>query len=115
MLVTITGLNHYYKTKPFKINGILKLKKEYDNVYDDEAIKVELPFVGVVGYVANSSYTVYSGTMSAGRIYDKIDDYTYAKILVITHSSVIAEVMNKYEVENVSGNIFENAETEYMF
>ncbi len=38
VLVTITGLAHYYGTKPFKVGAVIKLKKEYDNKYDDEAI-----------------------------------------------------------------------------
>ena len=36
VLVTITGLAHYYGTKPFKVGAVIKLKKEYDNKYDDE-------------------------------------------------------------------------------
>ncbi len=71
VLVTITGLAHYYGTKPFKVGAVIKLKKEYDNKYDDEAIRAQLPYIGTVGYVANSTYTVYSGTYSAGRLYDK--------------------------------------------
>lgn len=39
VLVTITGLAHYYGTKPFKVGAVIKLKKEYDNKYDDEAIR----------------------------------------------------------------------------
>ena len=62
VLVTITGLAHYYGTKPFKVGAVIKLKKEYDNKYDDEAIRAQLPYIGTVGYVANSTYTVYSGS-----------------------------------------------------
>ena len=29
VLVTITGLAHYYGTKPFKVGAVIKLKKEY--------------------------------------------------------------------------------------
>lgn len=41
VLVTITGLAHYYGTKPFKVGAVIKLKKEYDNKYDDEAIRAQ--------------------------------------------------------------------------
>lgn len=68
--ITITGLNHYYDKKPFEINCILKLVKEPDNEYDDEAIRAELPYIGTVGYVANSTNTVFKGTVSSGRLYD---------------------------------------------
>ena len=71
--VTITGLNNYYNKKPFEVGKIVKLVKEPDNQYDSEAIAVVLPFIDKVGYVANSTSTVYKGTVSAGRLYDKID------------------------------------------
>lgn len=93
IFVTITGANHYYRLKPFKVGGIVKLEKDTDNYFDCEAIKVTLPYIGTVGYVANSSDTCFLGTYSAGRLYDKIDDFCYAKICFITHSSVIAKVI----------------------
>ena len=109
--ITITGLNHYYGKKPFEIGRVFKIIKEPDNDYDDEAIFAFLPFIEKIGYVANSTNTVYQGTVSAGRIYDKIDDYAYAKTMFITHSSVIAIVLDKDDVENSdddkSGNEFE--------
>lgn len=49
VLVTIAGLAHYYGTKPFKVGAVIKLKKEYDNKYDDEAIRAQLPYIGTVG------------------------------------------------------------------
>lgn len=98
--ITITGVNFYYEMKPFKIGGIVKLVKEPDNEYDKEAIQVVMPFIDKVGYVANSVKTVYAGTMSAGRIYDKIEDTAYAKIRFITHTAVIAEICQK-KTENI--------------
>ena len=55
--VTITGMNHYYDMKPFKIGKRLKCIKEPDNDYDEEAIRVVLKHIGTIGYVANSVYT----------------------------------------------------------
>ncbi len=97
--VTITGINNYYGKKPFEIGRIIRLVKEPDNTHDEEAIFAFLPFIEKIGYVANSKHTVYSGTVSAGRLYDKIDDYAYARVMFVTHSSVIALVMNKEDVE----------------
>lgn len=97
--ITITGLNHYYGQKPFEIGRLIKLVKEPDNEYDAEAIAAVLPFIDKIGYVANSTNTVYQGTVSAGRLYDKIDDYAYARIMFITHTSAIALVLNKCDVE----------------
>lgn len=97
--VTITGLNHYYGKKPFEIGRIIKLVKEPDNEYDKEAIAAFLPFIDKIGYVANSTNTVYDGTISAGRLYDKIEDYAYGKIMFVTHSSAIVLVLDKEDVE----------------
>lgn len=97
--VTITGLNHYYGRKPFEIGRIIRLIKEPDNEYDKEAIAAILPFIDKIGYVANSTNTVYDGTISAGRLYDKIEDYAYGKVMFVTHSSAIVLVLDKEDVE----------------
>lgn len=106
--ITITGIDHYYGKKPFEVGRVFKIIKEPDNEYDDEAICAFLPFIEKIGYVANSTRTVYQGTVSAGRLYDKIDDYAYAKAMFITHSSVIALVLDKDDVENADKNISED-------
>lgn len=99
MFVTITGIHHYYGDKPFEIGRVVRLVKEPDNKHDNDAIRVELPFIETVGYVANSTNTVYRGTYSAGRIYDKIEDAAFAEVAFITHSSVIAAVLPPEDVE----------------
>lgn len=93
IFITITGINHYYGKKPFEIGRTVKLIKEPDNPYDSEAIGVYLPFIDKIGNVANSTNTVYGGTRSAGRIWDKIGDEAYAQVMFTTHSSVIALVI----------------------
>ena len=108
--ITITGLNHYYGKKPFEVGRVFKIIKEPDNDYDDEAICAFLPFIDKIGYVANSTNTVYQGTVSAGRIYDKIDDYAYARTMFITHSSFIALVLDKNDVEESDTDISKNIE-----
>lgn len=97
--VTITGVRNYYGMKPFKVGKIFRIVKEDDNDYDEEAIRAELPMIDTIGYVANSANTVFAGTVSAGRLYDKIDDYAYAQTMFITHSSVIALVLSPEQVE----------------
>ena len=99
--VTITGINHYYGKKPFEIGRIFRLVKDKDNEYDSEAIAAVLPFIDRIGYVANSTSTVYSGTCSAGRIYDKFKGYTYARVMFVTHSSAIAQVLDRDEIEGI--------------
>ena len=103
--VTITGLNHYYGKKPFEIGRIIKLIKEPDNEYDKEAILAFLPYIDKIGYVANSTNTVYDGTISAGRLYDKIEDYAYGRVMFVTHSSAIVLVLDKEDVEEEDDEI----------
>lgn len=99
IFITVTGVNHYFGMKPFKVGKVFKIVKDEENFHDDEAIRAELPAIDTIGYVANSANTVYAGTMSAGRLYDKIDDYAYAQTMFITHSSVIALVLPPEAVE----------------
>ena len=99
IFITITGVNHYFGMKPFKVGKIFKIVKDDDNDYDEEAIRAELPMIDTIGYVANSTNTVYAGTISAGRLYDKIDGYAYAQTMFITHSSIIALVLPPEAVE----------------
>ena len=70
--VTLTGLNYRFGTAPFQVGQKVKLVKEPENECDREAIRAELPGLGKVGYVANSTHTVVGNCCSAGRLYDKI-------------------------------------------
>ena len=71
MYITILSFNKLHGSKPFKIDGLVKLIKEPDNKYDTEAIACEMRYFGKIGYVSNSVNTVVKGSMSAGRVYDK--------------------------------------------
>ena len=71
---TIAGTNHHHGQDSLEPKMKVKLVKEPDNEYDKEAIKVEMPGIGHIGYVANSPYTVVGESYSAGRLYDKIGD-----------------------------------------
>ena len=97
--VTITAQNHYLGMKPYKIGRIVKLVKDKENEYDEDAIAVKLPYIDEIGYIANSTHTVFQGTCSASRIYDKIGDTALAEVMFITHSSVIARVLSKEEAK----------------
>ncbi len=97
IFVTITGQNHYLGMKPYKVGRIVKLVKDKENEYDEDAIAVKLPYIDTIGYVANSTSTVFQGTYSASRLYDKIGDTALAEVMIISHSSVIARVLSKEE------------------
>ena len=99
LYITITGFQHYYDKKPFAIGNLIRCRKEPDNCHDEEAIKCTLPVLGTIGYVANSIYTVAGGTMSAGRIYDKVDERFYVRVMFTTDSQIICRVENECREE----------------
>jgi len=91
--VTLIPSFNYYNTKVFSVGQVLKLVKEPGNIYDCEAIRVECAGMGKIGYVANSVNTVVKGTYSAGRLYDKMDNESYCRVLFITKGEAIGEVI----------------------
>ena len=92
MYFTITGTNYRYGQEFFEKDMIVRLTKEPDNEFDQEAIKVELPGLGVVGYVANSPRTVEGNSFSAGRLYDKVPDVTYGRVMYVLPKGVLCKV-----------------------
>ena len=108
--ITITGTKHYYGMKPFEIGRIIKLVKEPYNEYDSEAIKPELPFIDKIGYVANSVNTVVKGTCSGGRIYNSFNAEALAKVLFVTHQSVICLLITQNEDKNKEFECVESAD-----
>ncbi|MFA9422268.1 MAG: HIRAN domain-containing protein [Sedimentibacter sp.] len=104
--VTITGTKFYYGMKPFEIGRIIKLVKEPDNEHDSEAIRAELPFIGKIGYVSNSTHTVVKGTFSGGRVYDLFPEESFAQVLFVTNESVICLLLLEEE-ENKEAEIKE--------
>lgn len=92
---TLTGTKHYLGSDFLEPGMKVKLVKEPDNEYDQEAIKVLLKGVGKIGYVANSPYTVLGESLSAGRLYDKIGNKAKARILFVTPKGAICKVCKK--------------------
>lgn len=90
--VTLTGLNYRFGTAPFQVGQKVTLVKEPENAYDCEAVRAELPGLGKVGYVANSTRTVAGNCCSAGRLYDKIGDTAVAKVKYILENAVVCKV-----------------------
>lgn len=85
------------QSNPPHVGNILTLVKEPDNYYDTEAIAVKLDDEKV-GYVANSTNTVVKGTMSAGRIYDKINDPQKVEVILIDKNNILARIIFKYKI-----------------
>ena len=89
---TITGTHFYHGKDFFEKDMMVKLVKDPDNEYDNEAIRVELEGLGQVGHVANSPYTVIGESYSAGRIYDKIGDTAVGTVLYVVDGGVLCRL-----------------------
>ena len=92
MYFTIAGCSHYFGNNFMKKGMKVKLVKEPDNKYDKEAIQVKVKGLGIVGYVANSSFTVRGESMSAGRLYDKIGDKAKGKVVFVVDGGAVCKV-----------------------
>lgn len=92
MFITVTGFKHYYGEAPFKIGNLVRCAKDPENGYDSEAIKCVIPSLGTIGYIANSPETMARGTMSAGRVYDKVCSKFYARVMFATRTKIICRV-----------------------
>ncbi len=111
--ITIVGFNHYYGARPFKVGKRIKCVKEPANLYDSEAIKAVVKGIGTVGYVANSPYTVATGTKSAGGIAHKVKKKFKVEVMFITNSKVICKVVDGFKDKSPKSVIppFEITET----
>lgn len=97
MYVAVTGTQHYFGTAFLKPGQVVQLIKDPDNLHDQEAIKAEIPPIGKIGYVANSTYTVPKGCRSAGRIYDTFDDQINGMIRFVIKDTAIVELVPRLE------------------
>ena len=100
VFITLTGTKHYFGNDFLEKGTKIRLEKEPNNEYDKEAIKVTYKGLGKIGYVANSSYTVIGESMSAGRLYDKIGDVAYAKVILVTPVGTICKICKKSLVKD---------------
>lgn len=91
---TITGTRHHYGQEFFEPGMDVKLIKDPENEVDKEAIKVELEGLGLVGYVANSPYTVQGESVSAGRLYDRIGETAIGVVKYVLPQGVLCELKN---------------------
>ena len=86
---TIAGTKHHFGQDFMEKDMKVHLEKEPDNEWDREAIKVMMDGLGLVGYVANSPYTVLGESYSAGRLYDKIGETAEGTILYVMDKGVL--------------------------
>ena len=96
---TLTGTRHYYGSDFLKTGMKVQLEKEPDNEFDREAIQVKMEGLGKIGYVANTPYTVVGESMSAGRLYDKIEDVAKGKVVLVTDRGVLCKLCKEKKKE----------------
>ena len=97
--ITLTGTNHYFGSDFIQPKMTLRLVKDPDNEHDREAIRVELPGLGKIGYVANSPHTVLGESISAGRLYDKIGDTASATVKMVLPGGILCKVKHLKQAE----------------
>lgn len=92
--ITINHLDDYMSANSLRVGMKLILKKDHDNPYDDEAIAVYTENGSKVGYVANSVQSVCRGTLSAGRVYDLLDEEAecIVRIIAVDYGFAIAVI-----------------------
>ena len=90
--ITINHLDDYYGLSNIRVGDDLVLRKDQDNLYDDEAIAVYNKDGIKVGYVANSTDTVARGTCSAGRIYDTLIQDHMCNVCFIINDVLIGQL-----------------------
>ena len=93
VFITLTGTKHYFGNDFLEKGTKIRLEKEPNNEYDKEAIKVTYEGLGKIGYVIGES-------MSAGRLYDKIGDVAYAKVILATPAGTICKICKKSLVKD---------------
>ena len=90
--ITIDHLDDFEYTSILRPGDRLVLKKDKENIYDDEAIIVYKENKTKIGYVANSVHSVARGTYSAGRVYDQINDDAECIIRFMNQEILICEI-----------------------
>ena len=90
--ITIDHLNEFGCTVFLRPGDRLVLKKDRDNIYDDEAIMACKENDTKIGYVANSVHTVARGTCSAGRLYDRMEEESACIVRFIAEELLIAQI-----------------------
>lgn len=93
-LINITGVNFYRGIDVFKPGVTLNLLKDTENEHDPDAVACLLDGE-IVGYVANSEYTLINGVKSATDIRRMLNDDSVAEVLFLFQNEfVIARLKN---------------------
>ncbi|WP_298522494.1 HIRAN domain-containing protein [uncultured Methanobrevibacter sp.] len=93
VLINVTGVNFYKGIEVFEKGTILKLVRDDENEHDPDAIACRIADE-VVGYVANSEYTLINGVAPASEVRSMVGDGSKAEVIMIFQNEfVIARVI----------------------
>ena len=68
---------------------------------------MEIPGLVIVKYVTNSPWTVQGESFSEGRLYDKIDDISFGRVMYVLQKDVLCRTYNDI-IETQGGKSKEN-------
>lgn len=88
LFFTVGDTQKLYGTRPFRVGKLMRGAKSRDS----EELRLEMPPFGTVGFVASSGGA--AGSMSAGRIYDRVGTRFYAKVAFVVGDCVICAVVD---------------------
>ena len=95
--LTVTHIDSYAGCGMFRPGMILRMKKDHENPYDDEAIAVYGNRDAKYGYVANSTHSVCRGTHSAGYFQHLFGEEAQCIVLFVADDLAIAELIQESE------------------
>ncbi len=105
VLATVTGFWHYPNARRLFAGEKVILRKEPQNEYDSSAIAVFLP-EGQIGYIANSSETVRSDTLSATVICELMENSAQAEVVEGTYHDAVCKVEGIFDVDKMTLKAF---------
>ncbi len=91
--MSIVHINSFAGIGMFRPGLILRLKKDHDNPYDDEAIAVYGSTGAKFGYVANSTHSVCRGTHSAGWFLHLFKEEAVCRVMFVADDFAIAQFL----------------------
>ncbi|HIV49225.1 hypothetical protein [uncultured Helicobacter sp.] len=91
--ILIIGLQSFGNRAFLRPHRILRLTKDPHNPYDPYAIYAQLPYIGTIGYLANTAQLLFEGCVSARGIYFDFTTQGYAKVEFIAQNWAICELI----------------------
>ena len=95
LFLTVTRISSYAGCGLFRPGLRLKMRKDHNNPYDDEAIAVYGPNHAKYGYAANSTHTVCRGTHSAGYFQHVFEEEAECIVRFVAEDFAIAEFVDE--------------------